>query len=270
MHQALRDTDIAKAIIHQAANTNAFLNLLEDKAPCASLNEILSSFVKVVYPFYNDCIIHSVMNDELIAKNITAFRNKLSECEFALEVYWANKIIQGQARYTDYPYMSGYAALVDSEREHLEKFTAPDGRHFCFIGAGPVPITPLELKRHYPRATMHGIEMDEQAIDYARQVSACSDCTISYTHCKAQEVDYATFDIIFVASMTMHKKDVLQQIARTAKKGTIIAIRSVDNLRCMLYEPVATEMIPENFASLGRAAYRNEQQVNVALFYRVQ
>lgn len=260
---------LAQKIIRKAANTNMFLNQLQDKRPHQCLNDVLSSFVNVVYPFYDDCLIHTVLNDRLIADNLANLRKKLSECEFELEVYWAQKIIEEKAHYTDYPYMSGYAALCGAERDYLEKILQPTDHSFCFIGAGPMPITAFELKRYYPDVSMHGIEMDKGAIDLAQQVSLCSGVQVDYTQACAECADFASYDVVFVASMTINKKQVMERIAKTAKNGTIIAVRSVERLRSMLYEPVAVDMIPDCFASLGKTPY-TIHHANTTLFYRLQ
>lgn len=264
-----REEQLVQDIIRQAANTNEFLEHLPNKAPTQCLNDVIAEFHKVVYPFYDDCLIHTVMNDTLINDNLVNLRSKLSECEFELEIYWAHEIAQGRAHYTQYPYMERYHALLQSEQNHLCNIVHPESQAFCFIGSGPMPISAFELKRSYPNVTMHGVEMDADAIALAQQVSARSGVDVHYTQSLAEEADFAQFDVIFVASMTINKKAVLAQIAKTAKNGTIIAVRSVERLRYMLYEPVAAEMIPHNFASLGRTPY-SEKHVNTTLFYRLQ
>lgn len=269
MTAALQNHHLVEDIIRHTADTNRFLQELRDTRPTACLDAVIAEFHKVVYPFYDDCIIHSVMNDDVIAKNLNDLRRKLSSCEFDLEVHWAHEIAAGRAHYHDYPYMPRYRALLESEQNHLQAITKPTAENFCFVGSGPMPISAFELKKTWPNVAMHGIEMDADAIALAKQVSARSGVDVAYTQSRAEEADFSAFDVVFIASMTVNKKAVLAQIANTAKNGTLIAIRSVERLRYMLYEPVGAEMIPDNFASLGKTPY-STQHVNTTLFYRLQ
>lgn len=259
---------LADQIIRHAVNTNDYLMLLETKSPQQVLNDKLNTLVRLVSPTYGADFANSVLMSGQLRDKISHLRFSLYECEYELERHWAARIISGKNTYADYPYISNYEALVASEKSMLDNHASLACQHVCFIGLGPMPLSAFELKKAAPGLHLHCVEMEEEAIHLSQQVSAASGVGISYIHSPAQNVDYSSFDVVFVAGMTSHKKEVLSQISQTARNGTLIGARSVEELRHMLYEPLAPEDVPATFEYLGKTGYQPEH-VNTTLLYRL-
>jgi len=263
------NTQLKTSILQHVDRTSAYLKHLPSKVPQPQLNAALTQLVELVRPAYDSTFVMSVLGHAAMKNHICDLRCHLAECEFELEKFWATKILNGEAQYHDYPYMESYRALLASEM-HFFKTQAPSEKaRLCFVGSGPLPITAFEFRCHYPEMQVTCVEMDAAAVFLSQQVAEHSLLQIDFAHGTAQEMAYENFDIILLASMTLQKPEVMDRICRTAKAGTLIAVRSVEGLRHFLYEPLDPAVIPPAFEYLGCTPYRPEQ-INTTLFYRLQ
>jgi hypothetical protein len=256
-------------IITQLIETEAYLAALGDKAPQPVLNETLGKLVEMVRPCHDCHFVSAILDHEIISKKLSSLHCNLSACEYALEKYWAARIIDQGYHYTDYPYIDSYCALVDAESDLLKKHSSLIEKSICFIGSGPMPITAFELKTKHPSVFLTCIEMETQAIALSEKICVRSGFSIHHIQDQAENTDYSDYDIIFVASMTINKKQVFERIAATAKPGALIAIRSVEKLRRILYSAVREQDIPNRFKYLEKTIYRPEQ-INTTLLYRLK
>lgn len=265
---ALQPDAVSLEIINHILQTESYLSTLTDKSPQPMLNTMLTRLVEMVSPTRDTALVESVLKNKAVSEKLALLRNSLSDCEYALEKNWGDKIVAESTSYTCYPYINHYRALVSAEVSVLENHLAINDQNFCFIGSGPMPITAFEMKKDYPGISLSCVEMTEAAIEVSKKISGLSNLHVDHIHAKAEECDYANFDFILMASMTRGKKSVMEKIEQTAKNNIIIAIRSVEELRHILYEPVNLDDIPASFSYLGKTSYKQEH-VNTTLFYRL-
>ncbi len=266
IHATQENASPSEEVIRCIIDTEAYLSGLKNKAPQDALNEKLSYLVGMVRPVYNDLIVESVLSDLEVSNRLTSLRSSLSTCEYELEKHWAEKIIANQAHYTDYPYIDSYRALVESEISLLNSQAQLSNQKICFIGSGPMSISAFEMMEQYPDLDVHCVDMSNEAINLSDAVCKASGFSMQHVNAYAQDFDYSDFDIVIIASMTLGKENVLEQIKNTAKNGTIVIIRSVEGLRNVLYCAVTNAEIPSGFSYLKKSDYRPEQ-INTTLLY---
>lgn len=259
----------AHVIISHIVKTGEYLAGLADKTPQEILNRLLSSLVQMVSPAYGENFSRQVIDHPHIAEKLSCLPAYLGECEYALEKFWACKIARDESDYTCFPYLGNYVALVRAELAVLEKHIDLQQDRMCFIGSGPMPISAFEIKRQYPALTISCIDRENEALDLAHKVGELSGAKLQYIHAPAQQLDYADQAVIFIASMTTGKKELLRHIARTGQNGTLIGIRSTEGLRKILYKALDERDVPKEFKFLGKTEYKPEH-VNTTLFYRLE
>jgi len=131
-----------------------------------------------------------------------------------------------------------------------------------------MPITAFEMAQIFENTSFICIERDDDAFLLGKQVAEISAMRIEHVLADAATVDFGEHDVIFLASMVENKKEVLDRIALTAKRGTLVGVRSVEALRHTLYTPVVPSDIPAKWHFEAKTAYRPEH-INTTLFYRV-
>ncbi len=259
---------LAQNLVGQVVGTYDYLQALPEKSPQPGLNACLSALVESVRPEYAPSIVKDVLSDKKFRSIVPGLRGQLSECEFELEKHWAGKIVSGQNAYEDYPYISNYRALIDAEARAVKTLRKDPLRHISFIGSGPVPLTAFEMAKMFSETHISCVERDRDAFVLGQEVARASHIGTQHIFSDAAEIDFSEQDVIFVASMVENKKDVLARIAQSARKNTLVGVRSVEGLRHTLYTPVAPADIPDGFHYAGKTQYRPEH-INTTLFYRV-
>ena len=260
------EDDISDQIINQVIDADTYISTLDDKSPNPKLNALLSKLVELVSPTYTHPFVQNILSNLSVKPRLTSLRQNLGHCEYALEKFWNKKILTENLAYTDYPYIQNYYALVGAEGDTLEQFTTMTDQNVVFIGSGPMPLSAFELKNKYPAITLSCIEMMADAIQMSSAMCAHSQIEMAHIHAHAETADFSQADIVFIASMTISKFNVLKRIKETAQDGTIIGVRTVEELRNVLYEPVQASDIPDGYTYLGKTEY-DPSHVNTTLFY---
>lgn len=258
----------SEAVISSIIDSYAYLSALEDKSPQMTLNRKLSSLVDQVMPDCDDHVVSAVLGHPAIGENLDRLRGLLGACEYALEKYWAISNCQQEQDYTHFPYIDCYRALAAAEFACLATHGTTRESSFVFAGSGPMPITAFELCRQNNLGNICCIDYSREAIALSLEVARHSGIALTGECSEAASYDYGSCDVVFLASMIGNKGAVLQQVARTARKGTLVAVRSVEKLRQVLYAPFDESLLPDNLVYLGKTDF-SERYINTTLFYRV-
>jgi SAM-dependent methyltransferase len=144
-----------------------------------------------------------------------------NEADYQKEMAFASEIISGQKSIKDYEFYADYAETVKQESSYVRG-------NVIFVGSGPVPITPILLAQDGHNVT--GLDISQEANQAGEQVAAASGVQISTVTGDGAAYDYSAFDTVLVAleagATPEQKGQLLQQIAKTAKPGATIILRS--------------------------------------------
>lgn len=120
-----------------------------------------------------------------------------------------------------HPFFEEYKDTTNKEAEFVTGKT-------LYVGSGPVPFTPILLKRKGVDVT--GLDISKEANDLGEKVSSSSNAPINTITEDAKDTDYSQFDTIIVAleagSTVSDKEQILNRIQNTAKQGATVIVRS--------------------------------------------
>lgn len=241
--QTILKNDVA-AIIEQLKQT--------DLHPGEAVNRLYSELVALALDPQNGM-------RELLQLTQQQLREVHAVCaqgESNLEMYWAKKIQASEnpiAELLNFPYLDNYLKLSGQELalfvKHLPKSSA---RKLAYIGAGPLPLTAICYERHGLFTEVIGIDNDQEALAISQRLCARLGSSVSLLHADAIEVDYSDFSLIFVAALVGmtndEKQAILRNIQKTAKPGTLVAVRSAYGSRELLYPKLAS--LPKGYREI--------------------
>lgn len=193
-------------------------------------------------------------------------RELCSDGEYQLEAYWARKVCvckthkEANDMLLTFPYHRNYVDLVRMEMNAIAS-VKPDSvtRTFAFIGSGPLPLTSLCI-RHYLKSqcvTCHNVDHDATAITTA--VSLCSalghspeSMCFQCGGADSPDIDLRYFDIVYLAALvgncSRHKHEIIANVVKRMKPGSLLVIRSAHSLRRLLY-PVRISIPGNSYCS---------------------
>ncbi|MFE0505855.1 nicotianamine synthase family protein [Peribacillus butanolivorans] len=228
-------------IINTYTETYKILLAEQDLSPNNEIiNRVLSELVSMLSKPIDQSIAEDILNDKEIKSIRGTMLEKLTIAETLMEDYYA-KLFIGKVNSLDdfrsFIYWDNYKELIKTEIHELKK-VKNDFHSFAFIGAGPLPLSPLLLKQELG-SKMTCLDIDKQAYTYGRGFIQDLDIdrNSSYILKDGALHDYSGYDLIWIASLVPNKEDILKQIYETNPKA-IVAIRSVDGIHQLLYEQV--------------------------------
>ncbi len=262
----------AEEMINLILYTNGVLQEETDLSPNNDvINETLGNFVREVLLAGESKIDSSaVLSHPEVQVAREAMLPRLWEAESAMEHYFADHFINGntQPQLTDFLYLDNYTTLVKEEVRAIEgvlkESTSP--RKIAFVGSGPLPLSALFLHQDIG-ADITCIDFDEEASEKGGKfidLCGCSD-QIDSICADGRLLDYSEYDLVFIATMIGDKVNTVQQIQQTADEETLIAVRSVEGFRTLLYHPLNSNEIAaltQNGRQLLGQAYATPNIIN--------
>ena len=110
-----------------------------------------------------------------------------------------------------------------------DMFSRPDFavcKSFVMVGCGPWPVTLMSVADRCPDMSITGLDIDPEALDTARKViSASVFDRIGVAKSDGVAFSYVDSEIVYVANLVSPKTLVLDQIAATARIGTLVVLR---------------------------------------------
>jgi len=85
-------------------------------------------------------------------------------------------------------------------------------------------------------------------------------------HADGVDFDYGRVSAIFIASLVAKKTDVAQRIVETCKEP-VVAVRTVDGVRALLYCPAHLAALEVAGLSLAGQTGRDPESINTTLFF---
>lgn len=250
------------------------------------INAALGRLVDVLMRRYTAAQIACILNDERVTARRAAMLARLSEAEAAMEFFWAERFTRmPDLRLTDlaeFTYWSHYRRLVGNELRTLAESraclsimaTPSPCRGECkdegsgsvaFVGAGSLPLSAILL--HVKTGLrVHCIDIDSNAcelISVLLHKLGLDDMRV--IHADAGALEYEGVPAIFIASLVPNKERVIRRI-RARNTNAVIALRSVEGLSTLLYEPVDTiAMEASGFRAVAQTHF-DRKTINTTLF----
>jgi hypothetical protein len=228
-------------------------NMLESallKKDYSQSNFFATYLFKLAIQEYSDLLCDQVLSDARIIKEIFHLRHMLAINESIQEKIWAKRIIADGISIHDFPDYHQYDALLKAEISKIEN--TPSIKNICFLGCGAMPLTAIALSKFAEVRTISAYDNDSEALELANSLFKNHATPKISCHLQdAQNIDYLSFDLIFVASLVTNKTTVLKRISDTSKINTIIVIRTAEKMRRLIYEPIDINNIPKNFKVLA-------------------
>ncbi len=194
-----------------------------DLHPSVVVNQLFQQLVS--------CTRSADLPDQLTPAELAALQELCSAGEYQLESHWAQRIAANPDVLPEFPYLANYQELAAGECAALN--SAPV-RELVFIGAGPLPLSAIQIAKLLPAARITCLDSSLQAITQATHVLQALHIPadrITVQHCAAQDGNYSSADVVFLAALvgsnTAAKIALLDQIGLTLPARGKIAVRSV-------------------------------------------
>lgn len=189
-----------------------------------------------------------VLDDPGVRGVAPALRRLCADGEYRLERWWARSVLAAddpERRLTEFPYWRNYAELTALELHALAGVGIDPARRerACFVGGGPLPLSPLLLSRRLG-CPVEVVDRDLEAVDLAGRLLdrlGVSDA-VRVRRAEAAEVDVSDCDILLLAALVgmtrAEKAQILARLAERARPGTVLIARGAAGLRRLLYPEV--------------------------------
>ena len=237
------------------------------------VNSCLSDFVEAVLDVSLDPSSLSTLSHPTIQRIRPALLEKLSQAEYEMERYFGEMFASRDhvtpEDLNDFWYRDCYQNLVAQEIDTLRQvgIDANSDTQICFVGSGPLPMTAIDMHLQ-TGARIICVDNDDDAIDLSRKMIANMGLSdqIEVHHADGNSFDYTGNNVVFVASLVGDKNSVIAKI-RTDAPEAQVAVRSVEGLKAMLYEPVATDEFSANGYSFLEKSTDGPGTINTTLFF---
>ncbi|MEW9673846.1 nicotianamine synthase family protein [Ammoniphilus sp. 3BR4] len=258
--------------------TNFILNREKDLSPRnPMINETLTHLVKCVSLMFTESETKRILADLHIQRIRNGMMKKLAQAETEMEFYYAQEFARKPSLSLDdlkrFLYWDNYEALIETEIRGLQAsdlpYTLQPGESVAFVGSGPLPLSAVILA-YKVGGRMTCIDVDERACESAKKLimglglegEIFVECTAGENH------DYGRHPLIFMASLVPNKAEVISRI-RLTREDAVLAVRSADGVRELLYEPVDEKELSAMGCTLKGRTYADSKIINSTLFYRL-
>ena len=246
---------------------------LRDFHPSPEVNAAFGALVRFAQTPVADNELDHLLSDPFVQATLGTLQQYALQAETCLEYHWAEQLAGGDPeRMRAFPYFQNYALLINQEIACLRMFL-PDPKRVLFVGAGPMPISPLLLQQGLQaKVTCMDISMKacayhEHFTDHPALQSECSDiCTVQ---------DLSGYDVIMLAALVgeseAQKLEILRHLFAHMLPGQILLLRNSEGMKKILYPAVECSKVQ----ALGRNtlllhfAPQNEVINATSLFRRV-
>ncbi|WP_236712675.1 nicotianamine synthase family protein [Peribacillus muralis] len=257
-------------IIHTYMDTYKILLEEKDLSPKNPIiNRVLTELVSLISKPLDQHMAEEILNHDQIRSIRGDMLDKLTIAETSMENHYANLFVGSVNTLEDFRsflYWGNYKELIKTEINELKK-VKNDSQSFAFVGTGPLPLSPLLLQQELG-ANMTCLDIDEQAYSLGKRIikQLKGEATSNYILNDGALHDYGEFDLVWIASLVPNKEEILERIYETNPHATV-AIRSVDGIHQLLYEPVdATKFSKVICQEVGRTI-ADSFIINSTVFY---
>ncbi|MZQ86749.1 nicotianamine synthase [Paenibacillus sp. 5J-6] len=236
----------------------------------------ISIFTEALRQAYTPEEVKYVMGNVEVTTLQKGLLAKLSEAEYQMELFDSRHLCHqpefGLASLFQYKNWGNYESLVGEELKQLRKISRPEEitSPIVFVGSGPLPLSALLLHLRW-NVSVICLDIDPDACKAARFMMERINLSenVQVVHRDGAEFDYADYQHVFIASLVTQKDKVLEQI-RQSNPGALVAIRTAEGIRRLMYEAINEEAIAAaGWQLLGRTSPIENRVINSARFYRL-
>jgi hypothetical protein len=169
----------------------------------------------------------------------------------------------------EFLYWRNYEQLLGMELKALAaiwRFKAQKHGEIVFVGGGPLPLSAIVLHMRTGKPVLC-VDADAEASECAGKLLAkLSLSQVSAVHTDGMDFDYGGASSIFIASLANRKMDVAKRIVETCKEP-VVAVRTVDGVRALLYRPADVAALKAAGLSLAGQTKADAETINSTLFF---
>ena len=163
--------------------------------------------------------------------------------EANLERHWAKEVVAEPSAWVRFPFLEAYRQLVSSELRAVGRHRRELPRRWVFVGAGPLPLSPVLLEREMVDAEVTYVDRDPDALAWGRSVANVLNGARAreFVCASAEALDYAAYEVVVVAALAgrteKEKRDIFHAIASSGTTSALVLARSVPAGGCELLYP---------------------------------
>ena len=234
----------------------------------------LRELVELLLKSYGPAETAAILNHTEVAALRISLLDRLSEAELALERFWSQRFLSRKtlavSDLKEFLYWQNYERLLGMElqaltamRRHLK---VQEYTRIVFVGGGPLPLSAIVLHMRTGEPVLC-IDANAEACECAnRLLSKLGLSLIRAVHADGAGFDYGSASAIFIASLVGRKLDVAHRIVETRKKP-LVAVRTVDGVRALLYSPADLAALKAAGLSLAGRTKPDAETINSTLFF---
>jgi hypothetical protein len=263
------DTVIGKIVaVHALLTTESDLSPRNQKIGIA-----LRELVDLLLQSYGPAETAAILNHPEVAALRSSLLDRLSEAESALERFWSQRFRNRKTLHVrdlrKFLYWRNYERLLGMELKALAaiwRSKAQKHGEIVFVGGGPLPLSAIVLHMRTGKPVLC-VDADAEASECAGKLLAkLSLSQVSAVHKDGMDFDYGGASAIFIASLTNRKMDVAKRIVETCKEP-VVAIRTVDGIRALLYCPADVAALKAAGLFLAGQTEPDAETINSTLFF---
>ena len=257
-------TKLSTAVAHALA-----LRQLPDLAPCEQVNHTLAQLVNAV--------VDPASEHEAFEANTTKEIQQIAaEAEGEMELKWSQRIAAAdlpQQETEHFIYWDNYVKLTAHEVGLLKQagFNERDVRRILVVGSGPLPMSAIHLRQHFPSATIDHVDSDPTAVTTGRRfLEAVGVTDDMYLCADGSDVRLTQmYDIVLIAALAgetvAQKQAIIDNVVPHLSNHGRILVRSARGVRGLLYPVFAASEIKR--VQLRGEHHPTDDTINSAFVY---
>jgi hypothetical protein len=270
----LRESSAVDTVIGKIVAVHALLTNEGDLSPRnQKISAALRELVDLLLRSYSSAEAAAIVNHPEVTALRISLLDRLSEAESALERFWSQRFRNRKTLHVrdlrEFLYWRNYERLLGMELKALaaiRRFKARKHGEIVFVGGGPLPLSAIVLHMRTGKPVLC-VDADAEASECARKLlTKLSLSQVSAVHTDGVDFDYGGASAIFIASLTNRKMDVAKRIVETCKEP-VVAVRTVDGVRALLYRPADLAALKAAGLSLAGQTKADAETINSTLFF---
>ena len=236
----------------------------------------LGGLVELLLRSYEPAEAAAILDHTLVRGLRLALLDRLSEAESALEFFWSQRFLGRNAlRLVDleeFLYWRHYERLLATELQTLARtrWRLQTQKHgaIVFVGSGALPLSAIVLHMLTGEPVVC-LDSDAATSDCAGQILAkLRLSSVTAVHADGATFDYRDASAVFIASLVTKKTCVARRIAETSEDA-IVAVRTVEGLRTLLYAPADIAALKAEGLCLAGQTKPDAETINNTLFFNI-
>lgn len=213
-------------------------------------NSLFTSLVNVIcLEGLKEEEIAQVLSHNSIMHLQQSLMEQCSSAEYFLEASFARELQSGKKSIEDFIYYNNYESLVQFEMDNLKMYTKNISiTQVAIIGAGPLPLTSVEILKHLPSTVkVTNYDHSQEAVELAKVVVKHEERIFvkNRTALQISEEDLNEVNLVYLAALVgtdkVEKKKILEHLYNVMKTGSILIARSAVGLKTLVYRRLTTE-----------------------------